>query len=59
MLVLERKIDQIITIGGDITIKVVDIQRGRVRLGITAPINMPIHRVDAQEREHGRSEDTV
>ena len=64
MLVLERKLDQIITIGNDITIQIVKIQRGSVRLGITAPEALAIHRwekdeiIDTEGRD-GRSKDSV
>lgn len=37
MLVLTRKTDQIIRIGTDITIKVIRVSGGRVRLAIDAP----------------------
>lgn len=47
MLVLTRKISERIIIGDGpnaIEIMVVDIERGRVRLGVTAPKNVPIFR---------------
>jgi len=46
MLVLSRHKDQKIMIGGDgaIVIQVVDIRGNKVRLGITAPKNIPIYR---------------
>lgn len=51
MLVLERKLEQSITIGADIEIKVVSIIGRRVKLGITAPTDMPIHRLEKLESE--------
>lgn len=44
MLVLARTIDQSIMIGDDIKITVVDIRGNKVRLGITAPSDIPVHR---------------
>jgi carbon storage regulator len=44
MLVLSRKIGEKITIGENITITVVEIDRGKIRLGIEAPRSVPIFR---------------
>jgi carbon storage regulator len=44
MLVLSRKIGESISIGDDINIKVVSIDRGSVKLGIDAPKSMIILR---------------
>ncbi len=44
MLVLSRKKNEQITIGDDITIVVVDIRGDKVRLGIEAPKEVPVHR---------------
>jgi carbon storage regulator len=44
MLVLSRKIGSSIRIGKDITLTVVKIDRNQVRLGIEAPLNVPILR---------------
>ena len=44
MLVLSRKLGEVIKIGDDIAIEVVEIRGGRVRLGITAPDEVPVHR---------------
>jgi carbon storage regulator len=50
MLVLSRKISQQIRIGSDIVITVVKIDRGQVRLGITAPAGVPILREELLEK---------
>ena len=50
MLVLSRKEDQSIVIGGEIVVSVVDIGRGRVQLGITAPPHMTVHREEIYQR---------
>ena len=51
MLVVSQKLFEKIKIGDDITISVVDIRQGSVRLGITAPKCMPINRVGVTERD--------
>ena len=44
MLVLSRKLGEKIFIGENICITVVDIDRGKIRLGIEAPRTVPIFR---------------
>jgi carbon storage regulator len=44
MLVLSRKLGEKIYIGDNICITVVDIDRGKIRLGIDAPRDVPIYR---------------
>lgn len=44
MLVLSRKKGEAIVIGNDITIVVISIEGGRVKLGIDAPQNVEVHR---------------
>jgi carbon storage regulator len=44
MLVLSRKLGEKIYIGENICITVVDIDRGKIRLGIEAPRDIPIYR---------------
>lgn len=46
MLVLSRKKNEAIIIGDDITIVVVEIRGGKVRLGIEAPQQVSVHRVE-------------
>ena len=46
MLVLSRKVGEKIVIGGTITITLVEIQRGKVRLGIEAPKDIPVMRTE-------------
>lgn len=50
MLVLTRKVDQVITIGDDIEITVVDIRGDKVRLGINAPKEVKVHRKEVYDR---------
>jgi carbon storage regulator len=44
MLILSRKVNESIRIGNDIVVTVVELSRGRVRLGIEAPREVPVHR---------------
>ncbi|SKC55888.1 carbon storage regulator CsrA [Maledivibacter halophilus] len=44
MLILSRKKDESIMIDEKIEIKVIDIEEGKVRLGISAPKDVEIHR---------------
>ncbi|GJM17890.1 MAG: hypothetical protein DHS20C14_01030 [Phycisphaeraceae bacterium] len=49
MLVLSRQRDETIMIGDDIEISVVDIRGDKVRLGITAPTRIAVHRKEVYE----------
>lgn len=49
MLVLSRKLNEVICIGPDIRIVVVDIDRGKVRLGIEAPKEVLVLREELKE----------
>ncbi|MGC9453625.1 MAG: carbon storage regulator CsrA [Phycisphaerae bacterium] len=49
MLVLSRQRDESIKIGDDIEITVVDIRGEKVRLGISAPAHIPVHRKEVYE----------
>lgn len=64
MLVLTRKPNQSIMIGDDVEITVVSVAGEKVRLGIQAPTEIPVHRkeiyLEIQEGEtrEGRGEST-
>jgi carbon storage regulator len=49
MLVLSRQVDETIMIGDDIEVTVVDIRGDKVRLGITAPKEIAVHRKEVYE----------
>lgn len=56
MLVLSRKTDEEIVIDGHIIVTVVSIRNGVVRLGITAPKEMAVHRREVQDQvDEGKS----
>jgi carbon storage regulator len=46
MLVLARRLNESIMIGDDIEVVVIDIKGDQVKLGIKAPKNVPIHRLE-------------
>ena len=55
MLVLSRQRDETIMIGDDVEVTIVDIRGDKVRLGITAPRSIQVHRkevYDAIKREN-------
>ena len=62
MLVLTRKVKQSIMIGDDIEVSVLMSDGGKVRLGIRAPLSVPVHRkeiyleIQAQGQETAGSE---
>ena len=58
MLVLSRQRDESIMIGDNIVITVVDVRGDKVRLGIEAPTEIPVHRhevYEAIQRDNNRA----
>lgn len=59
MLVLTRFRDEQIVINGNIVVTIVDIMDGKVKIGIDAPKDIPVHRreiqeaIEAEERKRG------
>jgi len=62
MLVLSRKKNESIVINNDITIVVVEIRGDKVRLGVEAPKEVPVHRrevydaIKRNENENGKTD---
>ena len=62
MLVLSRHRDESIMIGDDVVVTIVDIRGDKVRLGIDAPSDIPVHRqevydaIQRENREAGKSQ---
>jgi len=50
MLVLTRREGEQIVIGGDVKITVVQVKGGTVRIGIEAPREIPISRVEPEKK---------
>ena len=56
MLVLTRKIDQGIVVSGNIIIRVLGVERDRVKIGIAAPTEVTILRQELLDRERVEGE---
>ena len=52
MLILSRKRDEVICIGDHITVMVAEIWGDKVRLGIEAPSEIPVHRKEVYDAIH-------
>lgn len=50
MLILTRRPDEEIYIGDDVTVTVLEVRGNQVRIGITAPEEVPVHRREVYER---------
>jgi len=55
MLILSRKINQSIVIGDDITLTVVEVSPGKVRIGIDAPQDVPVFRKELLDATSGKA----
>jgi carbon storage regulator len=53
MLILTRRVGQILKIGDDVEIIALGMKDGRIRLGITAPRNVSVHRMEIYEKING------
>jgi len=49
MLILSRKLDEKIRIGDDVEITIIEIRKDVVKLGISAPRAVPVHRKEVYE----------
>lgn len=50
MLVLSRKLGEQVAIGRDITVTVLSVQNGRVKLGFQCPAEIPVHREEVRRQ---------
>ena len=50
MLVLSRKLGEKVVIDGNIVVQIVDVQGDKVRIGIEAPKEVPVHREEVFRR---------
>ncbi len=55
MMVLSRKKNESVVINNDITVTVVEIRGDKVRLGIVAPKEVPVHRQEVYDAIHSQS----
>lgn len=49
MLVLNRRVNQSIAIGDDVRIVVVAVDGDRVKIGVQAPADLPVHRAEVYD----------
>jgi carbon storage regulator len=50
MLILSRRLGESVKIGDEVTVTVLGVKGGQVRLGFTAPPNVAVHREEVYER---------
>ena len=50
MLVLVRRIGESVVIGDAVTVKILGIRSGQIKIGIEAPGNLPVHRQEIYAR---------
>ena len=50
MLILTRRLGESVKIGDEVTVTVLGVKGGHVRLGFTAPPNIAVHREEVYER---------
>lgn len=57
MLILTRRIGEVVCIGNDIRVTIVDTKGNQVRLGIQAPPDVPVDREEVFLRKKGERKD--
>lgn len=50
MLILTRRVGESIMVGDDVTITVLGVKNNQVRIGVTAPRSIQVHREEIYER---------
>ena len=50
MLVVSRRRNESIMINDDVEVKIIDIRQNQVKVGITAPTSIPVHRREVYDR---------
>jgi carbon storage regulator len=50
MLILTRRLNETVMIGDEVTVTVLGVKGGQVRLGISAPKDVAVHREEVYER---------
>jgi carbon storage regulator len=50
MLILTRRVGETLMVGDDVTVTIVGVKANQVRIGISAPKNVAVHRKEIYER---------
>jgi len=50
MLILTRKVNESLKVGDDVTVTVLGIKGAQIRIGISAPLDVAVHRQEVFER---------
>jgi carbon storage regulator len=50
MLILTRRVGETLMIGGDVTVTVLGVRGSQVRIGVSAPRDVAVHREEIYER---------
>ena len=60
MLILTRRVGEMLMIGDDITVTILDVKGNQVRVGVNAPRDVAVHREEIYDRirkEHDESDE--
>ncbi|MDP9009057.1 MAG: carbon storage regulator CsrA [Pseudomonadota bacterium] len=50
MLILTRRVGEAVMVGDDVTVTIIGVKGNQVRIGISAPKNVAVHREETYER---------
>ncbi|RDS90895.1 carbon storage regulator CsrA [Pseudomonas fluorescens] len=50
MLVLSRAVGEIIAIGDDITVRILELNGNQVKFGVVAPVGVHVHRAEVHQK---------